>query len=194
MEQMGSHGVCPGSLCMTGTSAASHPDCIPCLNLAEQIEDMVRPLCNEVPANCVRVSVASSPSKKASPTSFALFSMTAATLLGDEPPTSDACSSDCSTSSSKDSLTCLFPLMGADARGNQYYGLNMCQASAHPQSAPAMLAGVAAGDARYERLACCCACCCAHSPNPAQKLFLRHCKYQFISSSLSAFRIVSTTR
>lgn len=73
--------------------------------------------------------MASSPSKKASPISFALFSMTAATLLGDEPPTSDACSSDCSTSSSKVSLTCLFPFMGADARGNQNHGFNMCQAS-----------------------------------------------------------------
>ena len=69
--------------------------------------------------------MASSPSKKASPISFALFSMTAATLLGDEPPTSDACSSDCSTSSSKVSLTCLFPFMGADARGNQNHGFNM---------------------------------------------------------------------
>ena len=132
--------------------------------LAEQVEEMVRPLCNEVPANCVRVSVASSPSKKAIPTSLALFSMKAAILLGDEPPTSDACSSDCSTSSSKVSLTCLFPLMGADAGGNQNHGRNMCQASTHSQSAPAMLACMAAGDARYERLACCCACCCAHSP------------------------------
>ena len=57
--------------------------------------------------------MASLPSKKASPISFALFSMTAATLLGDEPPTSDACSSDCSTSSSKVSLTCLFPIHGS---------------------------------------------------------------------------------
>ena len=115
--------------------------------------------------------MASSPSKKASPISFALFSMTAATLLGDEPPTSDACSSDCSTSSSKVSLTCLFPFMGADARGNQNHGFNMCQASTHPQSAPAVLACVAAGDARYERLACCCACCRAHSPTVPEDCF-----------------------
>ena len=132
---------------------------------------MGRPLCHEIPANCVRVSVASSLSKKAIPTSFALFSMTAATLLGDEPPTSDACSSDCSTSSSKDCLTCLLPLMGADARGTQEIGLTMCQASTHPQSAPAMLACVAAGGARYKRLACCCACCCAHSPTAPVKCF-----------------------
>ena len=78
---------------------------------------MGRPLCHEIPANCVRVSVASSLSKKAIPTSFALFSMTAATLLGDEPPTSDACSSDCSTSSSKDCLTCLLPLMEQTQEG-----------------------------------------------------------------------------
>ena len=57
------------------------------------------------PANCVRWSVASSPSKKAMPISFALFSIIAATLFDDRPDASGGGPSCSSTSSSKDTCS-----------------------------------------------------------------------------------------